>query len=411
MGRAKEEYMERILRGFTEEENVFVCEDHFQDSSIISFIRKHGNKDEKCFFCSNIIFEEEEFTPTYSISTKVLLEGLIKCINRSYDDPANGLAYESAEGGYIGGDTYTTLDLLNNVIPLEADYKVIEYIAENIYQDSWTEADFYGTRHSEELIIHWKSFSNLIKTKVRYMFNDVKPTSDFPNPLNILNVIGDCICKLSLFVNFPDETELFPKSNVIYRARQHEDSNEVKLYKDICSPPNTKATANRFSAEGISMFYGAADESTAVEEVINRKKTDEYLTISEFYPTRKLLLIDLRNIKRIGFFDFEKVDLYEPSQFLERFVDKVSEKLSPEDSRGIEFAPYQVVTEFFKHVLSSKLEKPIDGIIYKSAQKKDSDCYVIFAEHDNCSDEENIKNETLLVLKKNSLRTRKVSSL
>lgn len=414
MGRAKEKYLEDEERGFSLGDNIFVCEDHFDDSDIKSYIRTYGTNYDKCFFCDTDHFEDESFEHKYSIHIDTLLEGVVTCIKRSYDDPANGLAYESSEGGYIG-NTYSTLELLNDIIPLNADYEVIEYIADCINQDIWTEEEFYGDKYHEELSTLWNNFSHLIKNRVRYLFNEVPhllhEDNNYHKPLYILNTIADFIINLNLFTSIPKKTTLFNQAIVFYRARQHKYIDEIRVCKDICSPPNDKAGANRFSAEGISMFYGAENEKTALEEIINRDEPNEYITISEFYSARQLTLIDLRNNKKIGFFNFENVDLYEPSQFLVSFVHQVSKKLNPNQNKRIEFVPSQVVTEFFKHVLPSKSGKSIDGLVYKSAQNIGFDCYVIFADFEKCSDENNIDDETLLVLKKDSLRTEKVSKL
>lgn len=80
------------------------------------------------------------------------------------------------------------------------------------------------------------------------------------SPTLYLDSIGHSIIKLNLFVNIPEKTNLFNQNVLIYRARQHKPIEEVNSCDDIGSPPNDKACSNRFSAEGISMFYGAENE-------------------------------------------------------------------------------------------------------------------------------------------------------
>lgn len=406
MGYAKNKYIEDQERGYSTGSDVFICDKHFGDSDIKTYIEKKGTADNICSFCD----DNEE--PSVTINSDILLDGIVACINRSYDHPANGLAYETAEGGYQG-DVYDTLELLNEVIPLDADYEILEYLANEIIQTEWTEAEFYGNSYSEELSYLWNNFSHLIKHKVRYLFKEIAPNQHedgyHNEPHSILDSIGNSIIKLNLFVNLPEKTNLFNQNALIYRARQHKSAEEVKSCKDIGSPPNDKASANRFSAEGISMFYGAENERTAIEEIIDRDEPNDLISIAEFYPATELTLIDLRNINQIGFFNFDAVELYEPSRFLSSFVHQVSIKIDWSQNRRIEFVPSQVVTEYFRHVLPSKAGIEINGIIYKSAQNKGRDCYVIFADNEQCNDEKDIDEKTLMICR--NINVRKVSEL
>ena len=142
MGRAKEKYIEDHERGFISGNETFVCEEHFNDLDIKKFIQINGNSYEQCSFCSQNFVESQENKRT--IHFDILLEGITACIKRSYDDPANGLAYETAEGGYMG-QSYDTFELLNDIIGLDADYEVLKYIANQISQETWTEKEFYGS--------------------------------------------------------------------------------------------------------------------------------------------------------------------------------------------------------------------------------------------------------------------------
>lgn len=404
MGRAKNKWIEDHERGYSTGSNIFICDQHFGDPDIKRYISREGIRERKCSFC-----DEES---SIKIHSDALLEVIVSCISRSYDHPANGLPYESAGGGYLG-NVYDTLELLNEVIPLDADYEVLEYLSNEIIQTEWTEREFYGNSYSEELSNLWSKFSYLIKHKVRYLFKEIIPDENedgyYKEPHSILNTIGDFIFKLRLFVNVPEKTNFFNQNKYLYRARQHNAPDEVQTCKDIGPPPYDKASSNRFSAEGISMFYGAENNETAIEEIIDRDQPAEYISIAEFYPGKQLTLVDLRNIQHIGFFNFDKIDLYEPCKFLRSFVGQVSIKVDKKQNRRIEFVPSQVVTEYFRHVLPSKAKFPIHGIVYKSAQNIGCDCYVIFADAEQCKDEKNADSETLLIFRK--LEVKMVSEL
>jgi len=408
MGYAKNKYIEDQERVYSTGSDIYFCQKHFGDNDIKRYIQKLGTFEKECSFCKD--YDQEE--PSVTINSDVLLDVVVACICRSYDHPANGLAYRSAEGGYRG-DVYDTLELLNEIIPLDADYEVLEYLADEIIQTEWTEGEFYCNSYSEELSYLWNDFSHLIKHKVRYLFKEIAPNQHedgyHNEPHSILESIGNSIIKLNLFVNLPEKTNLFNQDVVIYRARQHASTQEVESCKDVGSPPSEKASSNRFSAEGISMFYGAENEKTAIGEIIDREQPTDFISIAVFYPATELTLIDLRNINEIGFFNFEAIDLYEPSRFLSSFVHQVSIKIDKNQNRRIEFVPSQVVTEYFRHVLPSKAGITINGIIYKSAQNKGCDCYVIFADSEQCKDEKDIDERTVMIFRK--LEVRRVSEL
>lgn len=397
MGGAKQNYLEDLERGFSVENNLYVCEYHFQDKDILEYFSTNGDIRLDCSFCENV--------ETQKISWNELLEIIVPCIRYFYDDPANGLSYISAEGGYIG-NTYDTLELLQDVIGLDADFEIIEEISDSILQDAWTEAEFYGESYSNQLIYNWKSFEALVKYKVRYIFNDIEDKDVFDyryRPFLILKDIGDFIKKLNLIVSIPEKNNLFNQEISFYRARQHRKEIRVDRCIDIGSAPSQYAGSNRFSAEGISIFYGAEDEETAIKEIIISSKTDDIVSTGRFIPNKDLNLIDLRNIEPIGFFKKEQLELIEPTKFLMEFVKNISKKTTNDSNQRIDYVPSQIVTEFFRFVLPKTIGKEIHGIVYKSTLNPGKDCFAIFADGTQCSDEENLTNEVILYLKKDSI--------
>jgi len=414
MGRAKQKYIEDDDLGFVTGRDLCVCEKHFTDKDISDYIKLNGNSISNCSFCDEKDGFLEGDNEYKAISWDILMHRIIPGIKHFYDDPANGLSYMSSEGGYQGA-TYDTLELLNEIICLEADYEVTEEIANTITGDIWTKSEFYSDNYANYLMYTWESFSKLVKYDVRYLFKEVNDNRDEFDPsyqsFKILENIGEFITKLNLLITVPCNTNFFDQEITLYRARQHKIDDEVIKCKDIGSTPGNFAGANRFSPEGISIFYGAEDELTAILEVINTEYPDEYLSIGEFYPTKELNLIDLRRIKPLGIFNVEEMELIEPSQFLSNFTIRISKKFNKDENERIEYVPTQIVTEYFRHVLPSQLKIPIHGLIYKSAQNLNKDCYAIFANENLCSDEINIHGETLLALRDKSIRRIEVSSI
>lgn len=402
MGGAKNQYIEDHENGFFSGSALTICEKHINDSDLLAFIHDVGNSEQRCSFCNPLEFDSynEEKTGKV-ISWDEFMTRIMAGVHYFYDDPANGLGYISAEGGYIG-NVYDSLELLNDIIGLDVDWDVLEKVEATMTQDAWTEKEFYSLSQSDFLHYSWQNFSNIVKYKVRYLFGEVDSEVDSVSqkPMRILEDIG------SFILEFNRIHVVKPKDKIlIYRARQHSNKDKIRNCKDIGPAPKEYAGANRFSAEGISIFYGAQDPRTAEKEILNEDKLEKepFISIGTFTPAKEIRLIDLRGIPRIGVFNISKIHLREPSLFLRRFLDSISMKLDKKGEERIEFIPSQVVTEYFRHVLPSVLGKSIDGIIYKSTQNIRQNCYAIFADAGMCRDESEEEDDTILILKKGSI--------
>jgi len=417
MGGVSEKLLDDEDNGFVSGRELFVCSNHFQDEDILKYIENNHSVEFNCDFCDDPseydIEGDTEFFKT--VSWDQLMGRIVPSILEFYDDPANGLSYESAEGGYFG-NVYSSLELLSGEIQMEADFDVIEEIANTLTNDGWTEAEFYGPTYLDHLKYTWDTFSELVKYKIRYLFNEAilekRHFDDVDKPFLILKDIGRFIKELNLFATFPEKVNLFNNTKVFFRATQfNPKKRKVESCNDIGSAPIKFAGSNRFSPEGISIFYGAEDADVAIEEVINRKKKNQSVSTGKFKPVRPLNLIDLRSIPQFGFFNTEKIDTIEPARFLKTFVANISKKITEDDNERIEYIPSQIITEYFRYILSAEMEQSIDGIVYKSVQDPEKNCYAIFADDQMCADEGSATENTLLVLKKHSITTIKVSDI
>jgi len=402
MGRAINQYMEDHENGFFSGSDLMICEKHIHDKDLIAFIQDSGDLGQECSFCNSLDFDDEEDEERVKvISWDDFMKRIMTAVSYFYDEPVNGLSYNSAEGGYLG-NVYDSSELLNDVIGLDVDWDVLKEIDNTMAQDAWTEIDFYSLSQSEFLRYSWQNFSEIVKYRVRYFFAEVVSEVDSVSqkPMRILEDIGSFILELNCI------HVIRVKDNVlIYRGRQHPEKDEIRNCKDIGPAPTEYAGANRFSAEGISIFYGAQDPKTAKNEILNvdKKGEEPFISMGTFRSVQDMRFIDLRAIPKIGFFNIGKIHLREPSIFLKKFLDSISMKLDKDGAERIEFIPSQVVTEYFRYVLPSILGKDIHGIIYKSTHDKKQNCYAIFADPSMCVDEEEEDDETILVLKKDSI--------
>lgn len=390
------------------------CEDHIYDEDLVNIIRKHGRPYGKCTICGKVE-EDWNFQNSFFIEFGAFFEKIKKCVELEYGDAWDILLRDHEEEEFIGSYFYTR-ELIEELCGDSCDEELVEWIIDAFGEtEIWAHREtFSDFDESESLYYSWRSFSDLVKNKVRYLFFDFEEEhkNGISNrPFNILKEIGDYISDQKIFTTYPEIGDLFNQNPKIFRARQHEKADEVKSLKNICSPPPKSAKSNRFSPEGISMFYGAECPTTAIKEVVNDKMGDHYISVAEFVQTRPLQLVDLRNPRLIGFFDEQNIHKRQASFFIKKFVEEITKPIDYETQvDSIEYIPSQIVTEYFRFVLTKKGHR-IDGIVYKSSKNQGKDCYVIFADSEACSEEGETKDEHLLFMRKNSIVTKKVKDL
>lgn len=92
--------------------------------------------------------------------------------------------------------------------------------------------------------------------------------------------------------------------------------------------------------------------------------------------------MDLTRLPRIpSIFDIEGRKGYHEIKFLHEFTEDISQPVPKNNNlEHLEYIPTQVVTEYFRYVLSEKY-KPIDGILYPSAKNKKGTCLALFFDH------------------------------
>jgi hypothetical protein len=78
-------------------------------------------------------------------------------------------------------------------------------------------------------------------------------------------------------------------------------------------------------------------------------------------------VVDLTEVPRIPSI-FER-GAREYIQFLHSFVADVSQPFTPDTEIHIEYTPTQVVSEYLRHRLRSSDDRPIGGLLYRSAKK------------------------------------------
>lgn len=385
MGQAKSHMLERESRGTYDHIKSFVCSKHFDDRGILEFINQNS-VEAKCSYCDDAdLFEEEEINEAVQLTD--LVEYMVDCIKMEYDDPANWLGYDSSEGGYQG-EVYDTRELLFEVgLELEND-NLLDDIVDSIIAEQWCESDPYGTSKSQDLFFTWKTFSEILKHRSRFVFfkNSFKRPEDSMEPYDILDKIGEVVFGMKNLYNTYDSSPLFPTID-FYRARQHKNENEANNAAKLGSPPNNLAMVNRMSPAGIPMFYCSDNQKTALAEVLDKTDVEKkYITSGCFHNERPLNIINLNHLKRLSIFELDKNKYYPAMQFLWRFRQEITKPVTRDGAEHYEYVPTQVVTEYFRDVFSAKYKIQIDGIQYPSVKKEGTSCFVLFFEQDDIID-------------------------
>ena len=115
------------------------------------------------------------------------------------------------------------------------------------------------------------------------------------------------------------------------------------------------------------MFYGAADEETAILE-IGGPRTDRETVIGTWAPSQPLRVLDLADLPDPPhLYDVEKAGLRWRLMFLSEFAADVSKPVAPHEH--VEYRATQVFMDFLR---SRVLE--IDGIVYRSSRTGRSCC-------------------------------------
>jgi hypothetical protein len=352
-----------------------ICSNCIVEDYIRKYIRENGKVD-YCSYCK--------------VKKKVIeFEKVVEIIEDGfsyiYDDPANGLGF--IDGKYIEGtsELRDTFDLL--IEYFDSEEKIFEDLVCCLPDHQWCKKDFYALDDSEENIATWNSFKNLTKYKFRYFFNIMNYFSNYgyskyKNPNDILEEILEISNRLKLFSKVK-------KGTIIYRARsgKHTSSNE------LCSPaPHESIYSNRFSPAGISMFYGAVDEDTCLDEI--GEKND--CSIGKWEVLQDILIYDLtykfefKNSKYFynefpSIFDDRHRKYYHDYEFILDFASDISEKVIKNKNENIDYIPTQIVTEYLK--LNKKDLKGISYYSTISGQKN----YCLFLDKQQCMSETIIK--------------------
>lgn len=278
--------------------------------------------------------------------------------------------------------------------------ELFEDIRSCIGPNRWYGRDdqYFGDQENISMIYskEWEIFCQIVKFEARYVFfNCWDEGKEDERAKELFEFIRSAVEKLGL-VN-----EILPEVR-FYRGRTQPSKEEIFLNdSDLGAPPAYKAKANRMSAEGISMFYGANNVKTTLAEIYTG--IEKYATIAQFKNKDKLYLLDLSKVIHLKFPSlFDRKNRYK-RRFIGFFKKFVNEIISPIDNvPAIEYVPTQILTEYFRHVYQYGCM--VDGIIYPSSKNPRGKCYALFFNSEQCVTGKNQR----LVMEPKTVRTYRI---
>lgn len=377
MGRLKH----MMEQGYNSSIDSSICPDCIDEDGIKAFINENCTTEiTTCSYCNN--------TNVETCNMGRVVGYIHECIKTEWSDPAGVLPFESAEGGYQG-EVLDTYDLLWQLGVNVNDETILDDIANSIDQSHWSETNYFSLSPDKTLTYGWKSFCQFVISKSRYFFLSAPNESydvnqhDEMNPIEILDSVASIIKELNMLKELPT-------SQQIKRVRIVDDYTEATTASDLGSPPlEFCKMANRMSPAGIPMFYGAFDLETSIKETYEPEPSlTKKAVVGNFHPCRTLYLIDLsQEFKIPTLFDKDQTFRFE-KRFLYDFIKDFTKPIERADSAHIEYVPTQIVTEYFRHVLSKDSSMKIDGVIYPSSKNKKHKAVVIFADNEQCVEKE-----------------------
>ncbi|MCG1027611.1 RES domain-containing protein [Virgibacillus halodenitrificans] len=367
--------------GFTTFGNKNVCGECIDEHYIQKFIEEKAYSS-FCDYCGN----EDEDGSFIAADIDEVMEFIIDHLKYEWGHPDNeGVGFDSREGGYLGVSVYDGWDFAGDILCHEAEIvnsSLIEDIRDNLADTMWCEVDPYALSQGEELFFTWKSFSNQVKYETRYVFSDssgIQNTEGSLEPFEIIKFIGSWVEDIGLIDELP--------SQKIYRARVSSKGEVFKSPREIGTPPRDYAlNSNRMSPAGIPMFYGAIDINTALLEVNYQAGEGSVASIGEFINSSSLTVLDLTSFPKMpSIFDEKEREKRYVINFFYNFLDDFTKPISKDGKEHIDYVPTQIVTEYFRRIFSTKDDRKLDGIVYRSS-KNGEKSFVLFFENEDFGD-------------------------
>lgn len=360
-----------------------VCSRCINERSLAKHIEKNAS-DYQCSYCG------ESWEKPRAMDLDELLRHMHERIEMEYEDAANSVGYESREGGYLL-PTMDGYELLSEAAPDwdPGSERLRDDLAAEFMDTQWVHKNPYSPTEEEVWIWSWADFVRLVKHRVRFLLfpPEMQVREEFSEttaPSEMLERLGNLFLDTNLFCTLEAGTKMF-------RVRIREPGHpRLSTIAELGPPPIDKARfANRMSPAGVSMFYAAFGEDTALAETDVRTVCGPAeASIAVFRTTRDLNLLDLVDLPDVpSIFDDDSANLDRASvSFLHAFNLDFTRSVEKDGHEHVEYVPSQVVTEFVRYRLPAKADTAVHGIRYRSSRRDGGIGCVLFFAHEDIVD-------------------------
>jgi hypothetical protein len=355
----------------------FVCAGCFEDYALKEVIEANV-EDESCDFCSG--YPESN----RAASLRVVVDHMLQCLSLEYDHAVEHLPYDGREGGYQGWHVDTS-DLLEDQLELElprdsVERKLFRLLCSALGDQLWCEADPARLPEAQRLLYSWEEFCNLLRRGRRFSALVLPPSTEDYEPDRLLSPF-EVLQRITQLCQAEGLIKDVPVGTQLYRAREL--SGEAQglggiplTALELGPPPVQHAAANRMSAAGVPIFYGADQAETALWEVASRAGV---LALGTFETQRDVRVLDLTVIPSVpSLFDAERASARQGLMFLHRFAQEISRPVAKDSLVHIEYLPTQVTSEYLRFNFQPG-GQPLDGIWYRSSRHRGGRCLALFA--------------------------------
>ncbi len=351
------------LRGITPTPGKFVCPNCFTDDALRDVVRANATS-KICSYCGR--------KSSKAIAAKLddVAEHVLFCIEERYEDAANGVGWE--DGQYVGAETWDTWDLISDEVEVSATSEdLLSDLTNAVPAQTWSRIDPYGPLERDVMNWSWKDFCETVKHSRRFFFHEPTSTGaqrEQISPLELLSsVAAGC-------VSYGLVSTLKPGQR-LYRCRVRKKTQKFTDPVDLGSPPASRASQSRMSPAGISMFYGAFDQTTAAAETLVAPSRH---AMAEFRTTRPIRILNLVRPPVVSIFDRKLGGLDEWASFMRGFIKDLQRPVSIDGEQHYEYVPTQIVSEFFRY--GAGATGKLDGLMYGSVKNPGGQCIVLFAD-------------------------------
>lgn len=395
MGWAKNRAEELSARGFGETDDLAVCPTCIVDDALREETAAYVSRP-SCSFCGLTGDSGEAVAADFEDFMRLVMGAVTYVYGHANDE---GVPRE--DGDWVGAPIYDSDDVVDDLCYGAVTDEVLEAIKRFVPPEDWTDRQFELLRPDLAMRQGWATFRGKVKHRQRFVFlAEEEPAWAMPDEFTseqILRRLVEVIHRNDLLLPVPEGT-------VYHRGRMVAEPADCTFgCADIASPPVDKASANRFSPAGISMFYGCADEATVIAEIA-AFSTERFACIASFETARPLTLVDLTKLPEVpSWFDPKRRDRIYELRFLHDFAEELSQPVRHDGREHIEYVPTQVVTEYLRWIPLL----PLDGLAYTSAQNGGM-CVVLFADAAACAEAGAESDRTVLRMVPDSRRCRRV---